>query len=258
MAWIYAFTDCGYDSGIKVGRCGSATGLAAWDDAPSYSPRPMHYVAGWQVQFPLTTATGRVFHRATDLEHYVHDLCAPALSFPRNGREWFDIDGPEAIRRISHALDFGPTATNRHRGITVANDQFRNPHPRRLSTGRFKVVAWIYEEHLTGRVKTQLVDDWTTPTEIRRRYSRNGFAERHAFTYEGPVVPAANIALFRAWQVAMQELGPGPLDQAYGWLNEGVTREQVASVYLGQGFAEVTIDRDSPPSGVRKAYNRAE
>ena len=49
--------------------------------------------------------------------------------------------------------------------------------------GTSDVDVWIYEEEVTWRLKTQFAHDWSSPREIRRRYSRNGFAELEAFIY---------------------------------------------------------------------------
>lgn len=246
--WIYVFLDNGYEQGVKVGRSSSRHG--AWDDAPSYSPRPMRYAAGWEINLG-------VGQTASSVEREIHGVLGPALVYPRNGREWFDVAQEEAIERISEKLGTAPEGRNLHVNRVVTNDQFRNPHPRRAATNRFRTVAWVYQEHMTGRLKTQVIDDWTTPLETRRRYSRNGFAECAAFTAPDDEISRGNLATQGAWERVMDELCGDHEDGRYGWLPEGARLEDVAAIYRAAGLVSIDMDRARPYPGVKPAYNRS-
>jgi hypothetical protein len=253
ITWIYVFADSGHDTGVKVGR--SSTAFGAWNDAPCYSPRAMTYVAGWQQDLPDEAGKTRAA-AANALERRLHALLIPRLTFPRNGREWFDIAPAEAVDRISGALGAAPTVVDGHRGRRVANDQLRNPHPRRLNAHKWKIVAWIYREHLTGRLKTQVIDDWAAPFEMRRRYSRNGFAEVAAFSYGGAPTAAGNARVYGAWSGVMTAFGPGTDDTVYGWLSSGTDLDHVVDAFRSTGLTSLPLDRRACPIGVRAAYNK--
>ncbi|EWY36278.1 hypothetical protein N825_28825 [Skermanella stibiiresistens SB22] len=256
MPFIYAFSDSRYERGVKIGRCSSAYAMTAWKAAPSYSPSPMHYLAAWQVDAPLRCVDGSSHARVADLEAHLHRACNPHLVFPRNGREWFDLSGPEAIKRISRILGRDPDRVNGHEGIEILNDNLRYPHPTKLRDYGMKVVVWVYREHLTDRLKTQFVHDWTSPRETRRRYSRNGFSEIMAFTYAGAVSGDGNASIYEAWCQVMIEFGPGSDDRAYGWLNPGAKPEDIRNRYQSLGLIPLDIASSRPPDGVRPAYNR--
>jgi len=214
----------------------------------------MWYLAGWQVEFPFITAE-KTYEGASDLERDLHSTIGAKLEFPRNGREWFDLSPTEAVERISERLGREPDRCMRHVGTQVTNDQFRNPHAGTLDRHARKVVAWVYEEHLTGRLKTQLIDDWTTPLETKRRYSRNGFSEIAAFSYPGAPSTSENVRLLRCWEMVMSEVGPGTDDTSFGWLLPGATGGEVISIYGKSGFQAFDMVRDHPPEGVKRAYN---
>lgn len=247
--WIYAIADTGYDSGVKVGR--SSTAMGIWDAVPSYSPRPMRYLAAWRI--PLGGPSAKT---ASAVERNVHDAVGAPFVRPRNGREWFDVTTTEAIARITAHLGCEPEIVDGHISRIVTNDQFRNPHPRRLGQHALKVVVWVYREDLSGRLKTQFVDDWTTPFEIRRRYSRNGFAELAAFSYQGAPSGDGNLHVLAAWTAVVTRFGQGPDDQHYGWLDPLANPADVFAKYIDFGLKQVALDRRSAPVGVRAAYNR--
>jgi hypothetical protein len=251
QVWIYVFRDTGYDIGVKVGRSSSRFG--AWDDAPSYSPRQMQYVAGWRVDLPEQPGVSKGA-AASQVERSVAAQLGPNLVYPRNGREWFRLSAADAIERISSALRSEPSLRDGHTQKNVTNDQFRNPGPHRIAEHRFKLVAWVYREHLTGRIKTQVNDDWTNPFETRRRYSRNGFEEIAAFSYPGPVSSAGNIQTHEVWRKVMKALGPGPEDRFYGWLSDGVVPSDAARIY-GEALRSLPLEKGNCPPGVRKRYN---
>lgn len=253
-AWIYAFADSGYDRGVKLGR--SSTKLGAWHDAPCYSPRPLLYLAGWEVDLPVDSRMTKGA-AANAIERKVGRHLGPPLTYPRNGREWFDIETAAALSRISDVLGAAPSIENGHLSGIVTNDQFLNPHPRKFGSHPFRIVAWIYREQLTGRVKTQLIDDWQTPFEIRRRYSRNGFEELAAFTSENPSIPDANRQTYEAWVAVMMRLGAGTAPTHYGWLPPEVDLQAVSDLYLKSGLASIGPDRHRMPAGVRPLYNRS-
>ena len=246
--WIYVFWDSGYACGVKVGR--SSSQLGAWDDAPSYSPRPMHYVAGWKVN----VGAGQT---ASSIERKIHNALGAGLVFPRNGREWFDVTPQEAVERIAQAFGKAPEGRDLDVGQVVTNDQFRNPHPRRAATNRFRTVAWVYREHLTDRLKTQVIDDWTTPLESRRRYSRNGFAECAAFTTGDAEIGTANVVTQVGWTRVMTEFCGDYEDSRYGWLPEGASLEGVTAIYRAAGLVQIDMDRAHPYPGVKPAYNKS-
>lgn len=255
VTWIYAFADSGYENGVKVGR--SSTAFGAWDDAPCYSPRPLLYLASWKVDIPAAPGVARGV-AASAVERSVHAVLGESLTFPRNGREWFDITSSDALERLSNALRSAPSVVDGHRGRRVTNDQFRNPHPTKLSRHPLKIVAWVYREHLTGRLKTQVIDDWTTPFEVRRRYSRNGFEEIAAFAYEGEPSSEGNAQVYAAWLITMKMFGAGTDDTVYGWLPAGVAVEDITVSYLRAGLGQLQIDRRCCATGVRASYNRSQ
>lgn len=255
VTWIYAFAESGYENGVKVGR--SSTAFGVWNDAPCFSPTPLIYLAGWKVDIPETPAATRGV-AANAVERSVHAVLGRSLAFPRNGREWFDITLSDALERLSNALRAAPTVADGHLGRRVTNDQFRNPHPRKLRGHPLKIVAWIYREHLTGRLKTQIIDDWTAPFELRRRYSRNGFEEIAAFAYDGEPSSERNAQVYAAWSATMKAFGPATDDTVYGWLSAGVVVEDVAASYVGAGLAQLVMDRQCCPTGVRASYNRSQ
>lgn len=252
--WIYAIQDTGYVRGTKIGICGSANGLACWQAVPCYSPRPMRYLAGWRIELsPSTDSTLR------STERCIHDgLGSHWLDHGCNGEEWFDLDAVAATEAVSDMLEQRPSALDRHEGRVVKNDQFRNPHPRHLPTHPRKIVAWVYQEQFTGRLKTQVIDDWKTPRETRRRYSRNGFAAVAAFSYDGRAAPAQNLLVHNAWLEVMRELGPGADDTHYGWLNKLTSLEDVIDRYRSKDLVALDTMSSTPPEGVKHAYNRSE
>lgn len=257
--WIYAIQDSGYERGIKIGMDSSSNGMACWQHVPCYSPRPMLYRAAWRVNLPFTDRNGRIHATPKTVERHVHsNLRAHWLDHGCNGEEWFNLTADEAIDLITGILSLRPQELDRHEGRVVCNDQFRNPHPRHLPTHNKKVIAWIYQEQFTKRVKTQIIDDWATPRKTRRRYSRNGFSALAAFTYDGKSVPHDNRVVFAAWEQTMRHFGPSADDGVYGWLSEGAAPDFVADLYRLSGLEAIDIRVSTPPEGVKRAYNRSD
>ncbi|HMN15292.1 MAG TPA: hypothetical protein PKD55_23495 [Bellilinea sp.] len=249
MAWIYAFQDTGYEQGVKIGIDGTKAGLDRFKKAFCYTPRSMRYLAGWRVD-PVRTG-----HSLRDLEKIaVRGL--PPLRFDNNGTEWVKLTPSEAIEAVSQNLHLAPELLDRSLGKASRWDDFRNPaDPGAMTT--FRQVVWIYKEHLTGRVKTQRIDEWLTPRERVKTYSRNGFKPVCAFTYEGPVSLASNVVLHQTWLTAMSEFGPQVAGEHYGWLSDGIQEDTVASFYRTKGLHELSdFSEEGRPRGVRPAYNR--
>jgi hypothetical protein len=173
--------------------------------------------------------------------------------FPRTGEDWCWAAVPEAVDAISGILGCGPALRNPNYALPT-NDNFRNPHPRHLPTHARKIVLWLYRELHTGRLKAQFVDDWRTPFEKARRYSRNGIEEVRAFSYDGPASPAGNMRVFSRWSQLVTQFGFGPDDIHYGWLREGVELADAVS-FASLGLADVPVVPGRPPEGVRATYN---
>jgi hypothetical protein len=218
----------------------------------------MAYLSGWRIELPFTNKAGQILAELPEIEGYIHSsLSSSRLDNECNGIEWFDLTASEAIDSVSDILCRCPDVRDGHIGKVVTNDQFRNPHPRDLLTLGNKIIAWIYREQFTDRVKTQIIDDWKAPREKRRRYSRNGFSAIAGFTYQGRPNPEGNKSVHAAWTRAMEILGPSADDLAHGWVNDSVSVEAVAEIYASSGLESVDIDRLAPPEGVRPAYNRS-
>jgi hypothetical protein len=252
--WIYVFSDSGYPDSVKVGR--SSTKHGAWDDAPCYAPRPLMYISGWEV--PLSLKPGLTKHTAANqVESAVARSLGVQLTYPRNGREWYRAAPEDAEKKISAILGQSPHVRNGQSGIIVKNDQFRNPKPDKVGSHGFKVALWIYREHLTDRLKIQVIDDWRTPFEVRRRYSRNGFEELAAFSYVGQNTGSGNEAVQGAWLSTMRTYGPGIEDHFYGWLRHGAELSDVVDHIKRTGLVSLPTNRHVRPEGVRLAYNKS-
>jgi hypothetical protein len=271
-SWIYLFADPRYERGVKIGYCSSKGARSAWLAAPSYSPAGIEYLAGWSIELPVAIPDGRTIGAIRNLESLLQGLVGIHLhtmrGHERSGRDWVEGTRTDANRTISHVLGKAPDLRDVHVGRPVTeNDNLRQPHPSDLAAygdGRFngtkrpaKVAVWIYEEGQTGRLKTQFVHDWTSPFEKARRYSRNGFAERCAFTYPGPPTGSGNVGIHKAWQTVMTHFGPGPDDRRHGWLNPDVPIADVAATYEANGLVSLPLDRKSVPQGIRPSYNRS-
>ena len=119
---------------------------------------------------------------------------------------------------------------------------------------------WVYREVGTDHLKTQFCDDWTSPHEIKRRYSVNGIEELAAFTYDGETTALGNKDVLDAWIAAVQKFGHGPDDRHYGWLKQSTDLEELFAFYSGANLRRCQhIGKGSPaPQGIKKAYNRSE
>lgn len=256
IGWIYAIQDDDYKCSTKIGACGSPNGMRCWAAVPCYSPRSMSYRDGWRVEFPFTDIHGKSYETLKKLERHIHHCLFDArLDLGRNGLEWFRLSASDARERVGEILSRIATASDRHIGRVVTNDQFRNPHPLKLDEWEWKIVAWVYQEGETGRVKTQYIDDWNTPKEMHRRYSRNGFQELAAFSYEGSPNIQANKRVHKAWQEVMCRFAHSSHDTVYGWLKENVTPREVIHLYRSLGLAELDIVVSAPPQGVRVRHS---
>ncbi len=259
--YIYLFRDSGYDVGVKIGYDATNKCASAWKAAPSYSPRAMIFGAAWEIPAKLVDSSKSPGENRRYVEQELHLACGRLMSdmpeYPRTGRDWVWTDQQAALKAISNVLGCRPHIVDGHLGKKVSNDNFRNPRPDKVAANRFKIVAWLYRELQTGRLKTQFIDDWTSPREKRRRYSRNGIEELAAFTYPGATTSSGNIRVLEARSKVVRTFGQGPEDQWYGWLNEGVTYEDVASAY-SKLLDQIDPRATRPPEGVRGAYNLSE
>lgn len=263
--YIYLFRDSGYETGVKVGYDATPGCETAWKCAPSYSPRRMLFEAAWEIpdRFMLTGQT--VGTSRKKLEHDLHAVCGCLMKdmsdFPRTGLDWCLTTREQAQAAISGIIGAPPDIVAGHLLVRrpVTNDNFRNPRPSNVAGNRFKIAVWIYREMHTGRLKTAFVDDWTTPREKARRYSRNGIEEVAAFSYEGPITPEGNLSILRAWTDVVTEFGFGPDDLHYGWLREEAKLDDVTAFY---GERLVKLDHNARaedrPLGVRFSYNKSE
>jgi hypothetical protein len=260
--FIYLISDTGNDNASKIGFISDSKNV--WNAVPSYSPRPMRFDAAWAIPSRFMQGSGSAISQRRNLEHKLHSLSGELLHLQpgkeRAGKDWVMIAPKEAQRIISDYLGSAPDLRDGHRGQTVTNDNFRNPHPTKVAANKYKVVVWLYREIGTGHLKTQYCDDWTSPHETKRRYSVNGIEELAAFTYAGPKTAVGNKAVLDAWTAAVREFGHGSDDRHYGWLKAGTSVESVLDSYAATGLSRcLRIGKGSPiPEGVKGAYNRAE
>jgi hypothetical protein len=219
----------------------------------------MLFHAAWQIHtLPsgLSDSAGR-----RQIEQALHRLCGPRMAgqpgYDRAGRDWCLASAADAEREITNYMGAEPVLRDAHKARKVTNDKFRNPRPGKVAINKYKVVAWVYRERFTGRLKTQFCDDWTSPHEFQRRYSHNGIDELAAFSYEGAVGGKGNLSVLEAWRGAAMEFGFGIDDTFYGWLREDADlkdvlaffRERLSPCRIGKGT--------TPPSGVKHTYNQA-
>lgn len=260
--FIYLVSDTGNDSASKIGFISDLRRV--WEKVPSYSPRPMRFDAAWAIPSRFMQGSGRATTQRRKLEQKLHSLCGELLYLQpgkeRAGRDWVMIAPKEAQRIISDYLGVAPHLRDGHKGQTVTDDNFRNPHPTKVAASDYKVVAWVYRENGTGHLKTQYCDDWASPRETSRRYSVNGIEELAAFTYEGPKNAIGNKTVLDAWTATVRQFGHGPDDRHYGWLKAGTSVESVLDCYAATGLARcLQIGKRSPaPEGVKRAYNKAQ
>ncbi|AJF05573.1 hypothetical protein [Geoalkalibacter subterraneus] len=251
MGWIYAFRDSRYDVGIKLGWEKSKYGNKYITIAHSYSPAEIIYEAAWEIE---TEVKDRSQSNAIE-EKASQNLTN--LNFPNNGREWFNIDTKSCIEIVSDNLKLKSVKINKLSNNN--HDDFR--YPKHLDSPRMskhKQVLWVYEENITKRIKLQRIDEWKTPRETRKRYSRNGFKPIAAFTYQSGVNINSNIKIHRLWETTLTNYKT-PIDNStYGWLPENVSGEEVIHYLAKNHFEQLSPPFNNKPFGVRTSYNIAE
>jgi len=250
MGCIYMFRDTGYDQGVKIGW--ASDDKKRFGVALSYTPRSIEYVARWDVEKNVLGGTHQKVEAAATQG-------LPRLNFENNGREWFALKPAEAIARVADNLGRKPSATDvvvQRRGRCL--DDFRWPlHADRENYHDHKHVVWVYQENLTGRLKTRVIWEWQTPRERVRTYSRNGFKPLLAFTYRGPIASEGNQRVQGAWAEAMSLFGPGPAEEHYGWLHEVAQPTDLLGHYKTGGLQQIQqFGPTAPrPEGVKRSYN---
>jgi hypothetical protein len=251
LAWIYAFRDARYEKGIKIGWEKSSKGNKYIDIAQSYSPAEIVYEAAWEIFEEVKGRSGsnKIEERACE--------GLLSLTYPNNGKEWLDVDVEKCLSKVSTNLKTKPIKIIL--GKYSNYDDFRSPKtiddPRMT---KFKQVLWVYEEHLSGRVKVQRIDDWQTPREQRKRYSRNGFCPVAAFTYEGRITLQKNLAIHDNWKAVLEKFNTPTDNSTYGWLPCCVSAKDVTSFLSNTDFVALTPPFSNKPDGVRTSYNKAE
>jgi len=122
-----------------------------------------------------------------------------------------------------------------------------------------RLVLWIMEECLTGRVKLYQCSEWKSPRERRKRYSRQGFQPVAAFTYVDGVSLAINQRTDSIREATLKHFGTAAGKAMHGWLGEKVggsdviTRlEDVDDRFLSQ--IEDIRTEAGRPCGVRRSY----
>lgn len=254
MGWIYVFRDRGYEQGVKIGCDSSADGFTRHQRADSYTPRGIVYEAAWSVD---PARYGAASLRSLE-ETVLHPQLAADLRpliFPNNGVEWFDATAEQAVGALTALFDRAPDRRCPAVPRCAPWDDLRNPKD--VGRGRFRQVLWVYQEHLTGRLKTQRIDDWRAPREVRRTYSRNGFRAVAAFIAADPTGPEGNWTVQAAWEAALERFGRGEPHAPYGWTAPGTSVEDLAQLYAEQGLKPVD-PAGAPPDGVKVAYNVAQ
>lgn len=257
MNSIYLIHDTGYEMGVKLGYIADGTGKAAWRAVPSYSPRPMRIDGIWNI--PARFFLPEISQRQSKerLERSLHGLLGGPMNrrpeFPRTGRDWCWAKVEEAVDLVSSFIGSAPSLAAPNYSLPI-NDNFRNPHPKNLATHPHKVVLWLYRERITGRLKTQFIDDWRTPFENARRYSRNGIEEVSAFSYLGRPTTQGNLSVLDTWTRIVTTFGFGPADTNYGWLREGATLHDIEALARGH-LQAVQVVSTTIPEGVKAAYN---
>lgn len=254
MGWIYIFRDRGYEQGVKIGCDSGGGGFTRHQRADSYTPRGIVYKAAWSVEPGHYGAASLRTLEETVLHPQLAAELRP-LIFPNNGAEWFDATAERAVDVLAALLGGAPDRRHPLVPRSAPWDDLRNPKD--VARGRFRQVLWIYEEHLTGRLKTQRIDDWRAPREVRRTYSRNGFRAAAAFIAADPAGPDGNRAVHAAWEDAMERFGRGEPHALYGWASPGTTVDDLGRLYSQHGL-EMVDPAGPPPPGVKAAYNVAE
>ena len=260
--FIYLVSDTGNDNASKIGFISDAKSV--WKAVPSYSPRPMRFDAAWEIPSHLMQGSGSAISQRRDIEQNLHTLCGDLIHLQpgreRAGKDWVATSPKNAERIISEFLGTAPCLRDGHRGQTIINDNFRNPHPTKVVGNKYKVAVWVYREIGTGHLKTQFCDDWTSPHETKRRYSVNGIEELAAFTYDGELNSSGNKAVLDAWTAAVRKFGQGAEDKYYGWLKSDASLDELLAFYSGTILRRCQqIGKGSiAPQGIKKAYNRSE
>lgn len=249
MGWIYAFRDARYDHGIKIGWDGDKRCKSRINKAQSYSPVKIICEAVWQIPDELKTRLGS----ARKVEGLACKGLLP-LSYQNNGREWFDVDITSALERVSANLNLQPQKIEF--ASTVNWDDFRSPRDiEKAQFSIFKQVLWVYEENLTGRIKVQRIDEWKTPREGVKTYSRNGFKPMRAFTYTGRTCKTKNLGIVDLWKETMKTFHAPVDNSSYGWLPDNVGLGDVYSFLSGSGYNNLDPPFVSMPEGVKQSYN---
>ncbi len=248
---IYLFRDVGYEMGVKVGR---GDPCRCYAEAQGYSPRGIECVAYWDVPVDRESALEKSLHLSMGQEFGA--LRLPTDDGPRNGKEWFRATPVESICFISTELERDPKSSALN--CSRAFDKLRSePHYK----GR--LVLWIMEEFETGAMKLYQCSEWSSPREIRRRYSRNGFAQVAAFAYRGKASLAANEALDRLRKSCLDRLATPTGRREYGWFENSVVRSDVEAVLndnsRNHGLELENVSDISTaagrPKGVRVSYH---
>jgi hypothetical protein len=258
MSYIYLYSDSGYTDAVKIGYDSSEKCRQSWKSVPSYAPRPMLFHAAWKVADRFYSG-GKTRKEALEIvEKSAHRLSGPLVhkqpGYERAGRDWVLCTVDQAIQLLSDFFASGPALTAAVQG-KVTNCDFRNPHPRNLESHPTKVVLWVYRERHTRRLKVQFVDNWSSPFEVNRRYSRNGIEELAAFTYAGIATGVGNMRVYATWSEVVTALGYGTDDTYYGWLRPEAELAIVRAM-IGLRLEAVPVDRSNIPEGVRPSYNR--
>jgi hypothetical protein len=248
---IYIFCDVGYEIGVKVGRGDPSRCIA---EAQGYSPRGIECVAYWDVSVERESALEKVIH--SSLGQRFGTLRLPTEDNPRNGKEWFRATPVQSIKLVRSELKDDPRST----GLKCSRvfDKLRSePHYK----GR--LVLWVVKEFETGAIKLYQCSEWSSPREMRRRYSRNGFAQVAALVYRSKPSPAANESMDSLRKSCLDRFPTPTGRKEYGWFESSVDRSDVEAFLKDnsrnhglelESVIDISTAAGRPP-GVRVSYH---
>lgn len=240
---VYAFRDPRYETGIKIGY---GNLLACLHDAQGYAPEGIVNEAHWTVpenRAPRAVESG--FHSAL-LKAGIQPLDVRDGAETRSGQEWFDCTLTDAIM-VGRSILGEPGGSTRIKGL-------RKDKVLSSPSAQGRLVLWILQECLTGRLKLNACSEFKSPTARRRRYSRNGYREIAAWVIEPPISHATNHRLFEIRRHLLARFAADGRAANYGWCREGTTPDHLNAALAEHPELAQWLDLSRRPTGVRASY----
>lgn len=243
---VYIFRDERYSHGAKVGK---GRIISCLHDAAGYSPGVMLCVGFWCFSNSREAYDAEKSLHDHLRQRGIHHMELPNSDVPRNGTEWFDLCPSEAVK-IGDRF-FRRTHDIAHLSGTRQDKVLSRP------SREGRLLLWIYEECITKQIKINTCSEFKSPTEQRRRYSRNGYQQVAAFSIDPPFTLEGNQMVFQAREDTISYFGESIGKGQFGWLSRDLKLQEVVH-YLSKIPSLVRItDIETRPVGTRPSYTGA-